>query len=73
MGQKLSAYLPEDNDPWFRPNLRTKEYGDFGDAYSDDIYDSVSGKWALEHTPGPAPGCVLIPQKAIVSNIIGPG
>jgi len=52
MGQQWSAYSPEDEDPWFRPNLRAIKYEDFGDAYSDDTYTKVSGDWALEPTPG---------------------
>jgi hypothetical protein len=69
MGQQWSAYSPGDEDPWFRPNLRTREYEDFGDVYSDDTYTRVSEDWVL----GPTPGCGYILEKVISTNMIGVG
>jgi hypothetical protein len=51
MGQQWSDYSQEDDDPWFRPNLRTRKYENFGDAYSDDTYTKASGDWVLEPNP----------------------
>lgn len=50
--KRLSTAVADD-DPWFRPNLRTKKYEDFGDAYSDDSYNKTSGVspgWNVEPT-----------------------
>ncbi|KAI1082468.1 hypothetical protein F5B20DRAFT_531394 [Whalleya microplaca] len=47
MGTWLSrSRQPE--DPWLRPELRTKNYDAFGDAYRDYKYKELAANWAVD-------------------------
>ena len=49
MGQQLSttaARLSE--DPWYRPELMTRDYDQYGDAYDDKTYEDLCNKWNKE-------------------------
>lgn len=47
MGKLLSSQMP-DMTPWFKPELRSKDYDDFGDAYDDSKYDDLARTWNVE-------------------------
>ncbi|KAI1108457.1 hypothetical protein F5Y14DRAFT_436186 [Nemania sp. NC0429] len=36
-------------DPWFRPELRTKDYYSFGDAYDDERLNTIRDDWKVEN------------------------
>ncbi|RYP65494.1 hypothetical protein DL770_008985 [Monosporascus sp. CRB-9-2] len=46
MGAGLS-WPAEEEDPWFNPELRNKQYDEFGDAYRDDVYDVLAEQWNI--------------------------
>jgi hypothetical protein len=46
MGLQVSK--PNDPDSWFNPELRTKAYDEFGDAYRDPEYVDLTRKWNVE-------------------------
>ncbi|RYO77010.1 hypothetical protein DL762_009538 [Monosporascus cannonballus] len=46
MGAGLSM-RSEKEDPWFNPELRNKQYGEFGDAYRDDVYFDLAAQWNI--------------------------
>lgn len=47
MGKLMSSQMP-DMTPWFKPELRNKDYEDFGDAYDDSKYDDLAKTWNVE-------------------------
>ncbi|RYP15474.1 hypothetical protein DL765_005681 [Monosporascus sp. GIB2] len=46
MGAGLSMG-PEKEDPWINPELRNKQYNEFGDAYRDDVYLDLAEQWNI--------------------------
>ncbi|KAI0010670.1 hypothetical protein F4779DRAFT_616305 [Xylariaceae sp. FL0662B] len=52
MGIQLSKSMIPD-DPWFKPELRTKNYDEFGDAYDDDKYTELAERWAVDSNDKP--------------------
>ncbi|RYP70524.1 hypothetical protein DL769_004938 [Monosporascus sp. CRB-8-3] len=47
MGAGLSRLAVEE-DPWFNPELRNKQYDEFGDAYRDDVYADLAEQWNID-------------------------
>jgi hypothetical protein len=46
MGQQLSSTAARlSEDPWYRPDLMTKDYEQYGDAYNDNIYEKLCKGW----------------------------
>jgi hypothetical protein len=45
MGQQSSTHSSSDENPWFKLDLSSKKYEDFGDAYNDNRYKALCEEW----------------------------
>jgi hypothetical protein len=47
MGQQSSTSAELNEDPWYRPDLMTKDYDQYGDAYEDNTYEKLCEEWKV--------------------------